>query len=65
MEEETDARFSIEDCWNELQKGVTNENDLVLDNYMRVDEDLVVADYPTDADIFDSVVPNESQIEED
>lgn len=32
---------------------------------MRVDEDLVLADYPTDAVILDSVIPKESQIEED
>lgn len=65
MEEEIDAISSVEECWNELQKVHAIENDLTLDDCVRIDENFVIGDYAIDADILDLVVPKESQTEKD
>lgn len=46
MEEDIDARSSVEECWSELLKVGAIENDRALNGYVRVDDDLVAADYP-------------------
>jgi len=65
VEDEIDAKPCVQECWNDLRRMGVIENDATLADYLQVDEDLVIADYPTDVDIFDSVVREEGQIEED
>jgi len=42
---------AIEECWNQLQvRGIINE-EIPLDEFLGVDEDVTVAEYPTDNEI--------------
>ena len=43
-EDEIDARPSIEECWDELRVRSAQDDDVTLENFLSIDEDLVVAD---------------------
>jgi len=55
IQEECETMNSVEECWNQWQvKGIINEN-IPLDEFLRVDKNVIVDEYPTDDEILYSV----------
>lgn len=57
--EEISALPQLEDCWNQLQSTDAIDQDISLDEFLSVDEDVIVAEYPTDDDILSSLKDTE------
>ncbi|KAK9751721.1 hypothetical protein QE152_g4790 [Popillia japonica] len=54
----------MEDCWNQLQSTGAINDEVSLNEFLYVDEDVIVAQYPTD-DILNSLKASENQEEDD
>ena len=55
-ESDVDSPTNIEACWDALQSVGVLDGGISLDEYLCVDDDVVVAEYPTDQEILDSVL---------
>lgn len=53
----------IEECWVHLQSVGKINDDVSLNEFLRVDEEVIVAEYPTDDDILSSVINTEVEDE--